>query len=213
MAQIEGGDGGGHGKHDKKKKAKKLSTRIDMTPMVDLAFLLLTFFVLTSTFSKPKVLKMVFPAKQDKQDPINKNVVKHGVTLILSGNNRIFYYVDKLTSKDSLKETTWGVNGIRAMLRRENKKFLVKYEDFQKRLNKLSATDTAGERKINKELETAIEKEAFIVIVKHDKDAEYSNMIDAVDEFLISHVYKYFVPDEPITKLEKEALDIAKAKK
>jgi biopolymer transport protein ExbD len=70
MAQIESG-GGGHGKHDKK-RAKKLSTRIDMTPMVDLAFLLLTFFVLTSTFSKPKTLRMIFPEK--KENPNEKDI-------------------------------------------------------------------------------------------------------------------------------------------
>ena len=62
MAEVNTGDGGGHGKHDKK-RAKKASTKIDMTPMVDLAFLLLTFFVLTSTFSKPKTMEINFPAK------------------------------------------------------------------------------------------------------------------------------------------------------
>lgn len=57
MAEVNTGDGGGHGKHDKK-RAKKASTKIDMTPMVDLAFLLLTFFVLTSTFNKAKTMEI-----------------------------------------------------------------------------------------------------------------------------------------------------------
>ena len=57
MAEIAESGGGGLGKGGKK-RAKKQSTRVDMTPMVDLAFLLLTFFVLTSTFSKPKSMEI-----------------------------------------------------------------------------------------------------------------------------------------------------------
>ena len=66
MAEVNTGDGGGGGKHAKK-RAKKASTKIDMTPMVDLAFLLLTFFVLTSTFSKPKTMEINFPAKPEDE--------------------------------------------------------------------------------------------------------------------------------------------------
>jgi len=65
MAEIAEGGGGGHGKGGKK-RAKKQSTRVDMTPMVDLAFLLLTFFVLTATFNKNKSMEITFPAKPDK---------------------------------------------------------------------------------------------------------------------------------------------------
>ena len=65
MAEVNTDSGGG----DKggKKRAKKSSTRIDMTPMVDLAFLLLTFFILTATFNKQKVMSVPYP-KEDK-DP------------------------------------------------------------------------------------------------------------------------------------------------
>ncbi|HSH66918.1 MAG TPA: biopolymer transporter ExbD, partial [Bacteroidia bacterium] len=81
MAEVNTGDGGGHGKHDKK-RAKKASTRIDMTPMVDLAFLLLTFFVLTSTFSKPKTMEINFPAKPVNEDQSMK--VNNALTFILT---------------------------------------------------------------------------------------------------------------------------------
>ena len=71
MAEIAD-DGGGH-KKGGKKRAKKQSTKIDMTPMVDLGFLLLTFFVLTSTFSKPKSMEISFKlATKPNNDDINK---------------------------------------------------------------------------------------------------------------------------------------------
>ena len=90
MAEIQqsGGNDGG------KKRAKKQSTRVDMTPLVDLAFLLLTFFVLTSTFSKPKVLRMIFPEKLDQNNPqLKRPEVKDGLTILLTGNNKIYYYL------------------------------------------------------------------------------------------------------------------------
>src|ERR1035437_7495428 len=89
MAEVNTGDGGGHGKHDKK-RAKKSSTRIDMTPMVDLAFLLLTFFVLTSTFSKPKTMEINFPA--DPKDHSKDIRINNALTFIMTKDNGIFYY-------------------------------------------------------------------------------------------------------------------------
>ena len=97
MAEIAESGGGGHDKG--KKRAKKSSTRVDMTPMVDLAFLLLTFFVLTSTFSKPKVMSLAYPAKID--EPIDKNAPKlnNGITFLLS-KDKIFYYTGEFYPAD-----------------------------------------------------------------------------------------------------------------
>src|ERR1700690_2717326 len=91
MAEVNTGDGGGGGRHQKK-RAKKLSTRIDMTPMVDLGFLLLTFFMLTTTFSKPKVIGLTPPIKSDKKTEVDTT----SLTIVLSGNNKIYYYKGKL---------------------------------------------------------------------------------------------------------------------
>ena len=89
MAEIAEGGGGGHDKG--KKRAKKASTKVDMTPMVDLAFLLLTFFVLTSTFSKPKVMSLVYPAKPKPNEVIPPAKVNNGITFLIS-EDKIYYY-------------------------------------------------------------------------------------------------------------------------
>jgi len=86
MAEIAEGGGGGH--KGGKKRAKKQSTRIDMTPMVDLAFLLLTFFVLTATFSKPKSMELTFPAPPPPDQPVDE--VRNGITFLLTQDDRIF---------------------------------------------------------------------------------------------------------------------------
>src|SRR5690349_9414545 len=119
MAELNtgGGDSGKHGK----KRAKKQSTRVDMTPLVDLAFLLLTFFVLTSTFSQPKVMRMIFPKKLD--DPTQKQTeVKNGITFLLTGNNKVYYYNGKLNETPSykLQETDYTASGVRAILMERN---------------------------------------------------------------------------------------------
>ena len=82
MAEIqpkaEGGKGG-------KKRAKKMSTKIDMTPMVDLAFLLLTFFMLTTTFNKPQTMEINMPVKDNTDNPTELKASK-ALTVILGKN-------------------------------------------------------------------------------------------------------------------------------
>ena len=125
MAEIAESGGGGHGKGGKK-RAKKQSTRVDMTPMVDLAFLLLTFFVLTSTFSKPKSMELSLPAPPP---PGPQQEVKNGVTYLLTDSNRIFYYVGQFYEVGNTKgmpptvlsETNFSSEGLHNLLMDQNK--------------------------------------------------------------------------------------------
>src|SRR3954470_189789 len=94
MSEVQSNDsGGGKGGKHNKVRAKKSSTHIDMTPMVDLAFLLLTFFMLTTTFSKPKTMEINMPDKKDlKPEDSTKIKESQALTVLLSANNKIVWY-------------------------------------------------------------------------------------------------------------------------
>jgi biopolymer transport protein ExbD len=202
MAELQTGGGGGD-----KKRAKKQSTRVDMTPLVDLAFLLLTFFVLTSTFSKPKVLRMIFPEKLDKNDPLIKQPeVKNGLTLLLTDDNRIFYYTGGLKATTVLEETNYTKNGLRKILAERNLPLINELKKLQDEQAKINEKDTAAKSKFDAKVKDAQVKSTLVLLVKHDKNATYENMIDVLDEFLITQIAKYFVVDEDMTELEKKLI-------
>jgi len=92
MAEMDTSGGGGHKKGPGVKKGKKLSTRVDLTPMVDLGFLLITFFIFTTTMSQPTAMRLFLP--KDVKNPEEQNKVKNSavITLLLGKEDRIFYY-------------------------------------------------------------------------------------------------------------------------
>src|SRR5688572_5538478 len=101
MASIEEGGGGGHKKGPGVKKAKKLSTHLDMTPMVDLGFLLITFFIFTTTMSSPTTMQLYMPKDTDKDEDQNKAKESGALTLMLSKDNHIYYYEGQLNENAS----------------------------------------------------------------------------------------------------------------
>ncbi len=105
---------GGGGKKGGKVRSKKTSTRIDMTPMVDLAFLLLTFFILTTTLSKPTTMEITMPEKvkeDDKQPEVNEKKV---LTLVLGENDKVYWYVGITDPK--VTKANFSKDGIRKVL-------------------------------------------------------------------------------------------------
>jgi biopolymer transport protein ExbD len=191
MAQIAESGGGDHGKG--KKRAKKGSTHVDMTPMVDLAFLLLTFFVLTSTFSKPKVMPLNYPAKikdTDVEAPKANNVA----TFILT-DDKVYYYRGEFYPKSrpgdngptELAEANFGSgeNSVRKLLASWNEYVIRNKVDLDKKLDNKQIADSTYDRKLN---ELTVEREAVKVLIKTDDKALCKSFIDLVDELKIASV-------------------------
>ena len=96
------------------------STRVDLTPMVDLGFLLITFFVFTSTMSTTKAMAMVSPKDSNV---VTDDICEHCViTLLPTGNNRLFYY-EGSDKNAEYKTITYDAIGLRTLL--VNKKMRV----------------------------------------------------------------------------------------
>ena len=164
MAEIQGGGGGGK-KKGGKVRAKKSSTRIDMTPMVDLAFLLLTFFVMTTTLNKPQTMEIVMPEKTEEPDDQPKVNEKHVLTLVLGEDNKVYWYMGITDPKVEL--TDFSASGVRKLLLEKKNEIpklviLIKASDKSKYRNMVDILD---EMNINQ-----IKVYALVDITKVDED-------------------------------------------
>ena len=191
MAELNTGGGGGGGKHGKK-RAKKLSTRVDMTPMVDLAFLLLTFFVLTATFNKPKVMELNFPFDKDLPDE-KPSEVRNGLTIIAAGNDKLYYYSGSLGKAEKLEKTDYTANGLRKLLVERNRDVVEQIRELGLKAQKTNMADTTFRREMVKIQSIP---DALVVLIKNDDKATYKNIIDIVDELNITKVGRFVVVDD-----------------
>lgn len=191
MASIDtGGDGGGHKKGPGVKKAKKLSTRVDMTPMVDLGFLLITFFVFTATMSSPTTLDLNMP--KDVDDEKKKTEVKESavLTILLGKDNNVYYYAGKL-EPDASNFKTSTFKEIRNII-------IEKRNEVRSRFNpatvdpEICAKEKAdAKKKGDPNWEKACEDIDFTVIIKPNEESTYRNTVDILDEMTINQVKRY----------------------
>jgi biopolymer transport protein ExbD len=115
MAEMDTSGGGGHKKGPGVKKSKKLSTRVDLTPMVDLGFLLITFFIFTTTMSQPTAMKLFLPKDTEKPEEQNKVKASGALTLLLGKDDQIYYYAGELAPDASNFKTT-NFKGVRDII-------------------------------------------------------------------------------------------------
>ncbi|MFN2457760.1 MAG: ExbD/TolR family protein [Chitinophagaceae bacterium] len=115
MAQMDTSSEHAHKKGPGVKKAKKLSTRVDMTPMVDLGFLLITFFIFTTTMSTPSTMDLFMPKDTDKEEEQNKAKESGALTVLLGKDNSVYYYEGQL-APDASNFLSTNFKGIRDVI-------------------------------------------------------------------------------------------------
>ena len=113
MAELDTSSGGG--KKGGKVRSKKASTRVDLTAMVDLAFLLITFFILTTTLAKPKAMDVIMPDKDEKQEEQMDMAASRSMTILLGANDKLEWFVGE-PGKSQPETTGYGKNGLRKAL-------------------------------------------------------------------------------------------------
>jgi biopolymer transport protein ExbD len=192
MAQIQSNDSdsGKGGKHGKV-RAKKQSTHIDMTPMVDLAFLLLTFFMLTTTFGKPKTMEINMPVKPPPGQEI-LNEVNNAITILLSGDNKVYWYYGELKPETKLTLTDFSATGIRKLFLDYNKQAVDEIKTLKENALKTKMNEDTLKSRI---VDIKGKKYALMVLVKTDDKAKYKNVIDIIDELNICLIGKYALVD------------------
>ena len=199
MAQMEGGGGDEHKKGPGVKKAKKLSTRVDMTPMVDLGFLLITFFIFTTTMSSPKAMNLNMPKDTKNQEELNKAKESGALTIMLGKDNAVYYYEGQLAPDGSnFKTATFSTIRDEIISKRNE---VIKNHVHDDNYPKIWS-DNRGDK-------TSCLDRDFVVVIKPDVDATYKNTVDILDEMTINNVKRYAMVD--ITPQEYQLVQATEA--
>lgn len=175
MAELNTGDGGGKKGGGGKVRSKKANPSVDLTAMVDLAFLLITFFILTTTLSKPQSMNLAMPDKQKEQDTPTETPAWRTLTLVLGSGDKLAWYSGRIDGPplDGPVVTGYGKTGVRDLI-----------------LNKKAGVDAK-----NKAEGADIEKSGITIIIKPSKKSNYKNLVDILDEMAITKVKKYAIVD------------------
>lgn len=179
----------------KKSRSKKLSTRVDFTPMVDLGFLLITFFMLATNLNKPQTMEIALPSR-DKLNQEDQTRVKasKAITILLGKDNKVYYYEGTRENNVDpvLNQTNFSPSGLRHYLIQRNFDVMVKVRNLkiEKEIKKLSQEEYEKRR-----IEITKDKNAPIVLIKATDDSVYRNLIDVLDEMAICSIDRYAIAE------------------
>ncbi len=179
MAEMNVPAGGGKKGH-KKVRSKKMSTRVDLTAMVDLGFLLITFFMLATTFNKPKTMEVNKPAKEDDKK-IEEPPIKMSKTLslMLTSRDNVVFYVSPddidANTELSIDSVDYSSSGLRKVIQRRQKEVQQQWGN----------------------------QDDLFIMIKPLPKSKYKNIVDVLDEMNINSVKRYAIlqPNDPIDSL------------
>lgn len=189
------------GKKGGKRRPKKHSTRIDMTPMVDLMCLLITFFMLTTAFSKPKVMVITMPEKDQADKPKDAPQIAaiRTLNILLTGNDQIYYYMGMADPKKpplpTLVKSDFSKDGIRKVLLLKNKDLFTRISQYRdnRLTGKIVVADTTFDNEIKRMKKE--DKKGPIVLIKADEKAKYKDIVNIIDEMAICNIASYAIVD------------------
>jgi len=221
MDMMETGKGGG--------KQKKMTVRVDFTPMVDMLMLLITFFMLCTSLSKPSTMELTMPSNDKNTHEAQKNEAKesHSITIYLTDGNKIFYGNGKpeYDNPNWLKPADWSntPKGIRYVLQHKQvgdpstgEAISLPFQDMDiavKELNRKRQADPKAYPDSIYQSELAAIKSGTIngkkvftmtVIIKPTDHASYRNLVDILDEMQISYIGTYVI--DKLTDQDKALL-------
>jgi biopolymer transport protein ExbD len=174
------------------KGGKKGAPRVDLTPMVDLGFLLITFFMFTTTMSKPKAMEIQMPYKDEKLKEVDKNKIKEStaLTILLSKDHRVYYYegIGSDPAKPPHVEVTYfkNNNGIRDVIIKKKK----------------SVQDLISQGVL-------VASDKPTILIKPDSNSTTDDLINILDEMTINAIPIYAVVD--ITPVDRDYIQKTEA--
>jgi len=222
MDMMETGKSGGG-------KQKKMTVRVDFTPMVDMLMLLITFFMLCTSLSKPSTMELTMPSNDKIQDDTKKNEAKdsHSITIYIADGDKIFYGNGKpeYDNANWLHAADWSntSKGIRYVLQHKQvgdpstgEAISLPYQDMEiavKELDRKKAENPAAYPDSVYQSEIAQIKGGMIngkkvstmtVIIKPTDKASYRHLVDILDEMQISYIGTYVI--DKLTDQDKALL-------
>lgn len=191
MAEIQQKDSG----ERKKGKQKKFSIRVDFTPMVDMNMLLITFFMLCTSMSKPQTMEISMPRKDllNEQEQ-NKVKASKAMTILLGKEGRVYYYMGEpdYENPDMVQETDFFPNGLRAILLGRNQVVMQKIRELKQKKANL---EISNEEYLKEAAEIRKDKDSPVILIKATDFANYKNLIDVLDEMQICNIGRYAIMD------------------
>jgi biopolymer transport protein ExbD len=183
MADVEVAESSSDKRH-KGTRGKKLSTRVDMTPMCDVGFLLITFFMLTTTLQRAKTMNLFLPHDVKDEEQQNKVKESQALTILMDKDNNLYYYsgIGNEAAKDpanNIIKTTYNLKGGIGDVISDKWKSVIQ--------------NSAG-------------RDSIVVIIKPTKEASYENVVSILDDMNIYEVKKYALV--PASENDKKMIDL-----